>query len=152
MNTTIKTLSANEAFHVITYMSVRMGVPFIYITVPEAGVGMAIAGHTCLEIINDPDMPDVLADIAHTMVVVFDTPDDGITPAELKEELSMFVGPLNMEHLGDSYEVACYTTSFANAGLQLNVFPDAVVEAPTKESLGMVNAVAVEGGTKHTIH
>lgn len=152
MNTTIKTLSANEAFHIITYAAVRQGAPFIYITVPEAGVGMAIAGQTCLEIINDPDMPDVLANIAHTMVVVFDVPDDGITPDELRDALGMFVGPLNMEHLGDSYDVACYTTSVANAGLKLHSFPDAVVTAPAKESLGMVNAVAVEGGTKHTIH
>lgn len=152
MNTTIKTLSANEAFHVITYASTRQGVPFIYITVPEAGAGMAVAGQLCLEIVNDSNMPDVLANIAHTMLMVFDTPDDGITPDELKEALDMFFGPLNMAYLGDSYDVACYTTSVTTAGAQMHIFADAVADAPTKESLGLANAVAVEGGTKHTIH
>lgn len=150
-----KILNAGDQIHVITYALMSQTSPVLYITVPEAGVGLTIAGEYAQAVLFDESPADMFAAIAHTLLL--GRPDD---PAEeqaktaaLTASLNIGIAPLDMSKVGSDYTLACYTTCTMPYELHMEGWADAVILCPSQDSLGLVDAKAVdEDGTKHTIH
>lgn len=130
MEKTIKTLPAESTISIVAYIDFPSS---LYITVPEAGVGIHITDFfKVMTIIAGDDTGRLVTGIAQTLTSTHT--DDRVEfersqQAGLEGQLNAKAEPLDMT-IAEGHELAQYTKVTLHEELLFYVYEDAIIDAP----------------------